>query len=139
MPDVLTPQQRSYCMSRIKGGDTKPEVQLRKALWRRGLRYRLRSKLMGRPDLVFPRHKVVIFVDGCFWHRCPKHFVRPRTNAARWERKLESNVSRDQRVSSALKIIGWRVIRVWEHEIRDDSERTAARLARLIRRGSEPL
>lgn len=135
MADVLTPRQRSYCMSRIRGRDTKPEVRLRKALWRRGLRYRLDSGLPGRPDFVFPRYKTAIFVDGCFWHLCPIHSVRPKTNAAMWKKKLESNVNRDRRVSADLVSLGWRVIRVWEHEVRRSPEKTAGRLARIIQRG----
>ena len=100
MSDVLSRAQRSYCMSRIRGRDTSPEVRLRKELWRRGLRYRLSSKLPGKPDLVFPACQTAVFVDGCFWHRCPQHFTAPRSNADFWRRKVDANVERDRRVGS---------------------------------------
>src|SRR5262245_58666688 len=87
--DVLTPAQRSRCMSHIKGKDTKPELLLRKALWRLGLRYRLHAKIPGRPDVVFPKAKVAVFIDGCQWHCCPIHFVRPKSNQEFWDRKFE--------------------------------------------------
>lgn len=133
MSDVLTPAQRSYCMSRIRGVDTQPEVRLRKALWRLGLRYRLRNRLPGKPDLVFRSLNTVVFVDGCFWHSCPKHSVMPKTNQDFWQAKLRGNVERDRRVSRQLRSLGWHVIRVWEHEVRADPERAAVRLLRKIR------
>ena len=84
--DVLTPSQRSYCMSRIRAQHTAPEMRLRAALFDLGLRYRLKSTLPGRPDIVFHRSRVVVFVDGCFWHCCPDHSTKPRTNAAFWRK-----------------------------------------------------
>lgn len=128
MTDVLTPSQRSRCMSRIRARDTEPEVLLRKILWKKGLRYRLGSNLEGHPDLVFPRYRTVVFVDGCFWHRCPKHAVRPKNNAIFWNKKLEANVARDKRVARKLRDLGWRVFRVWEHEVRNDATQAAERL-----------
>lgn len=133
MSDVLTPQQRSHCMSRIRGRDTKPEVRLRKALWRLGLRYRLNSKLPGRPDLVFPLYQTAMFVDGCFWHKCPQHAVMPKANRKFWQVKLNANVQRDHGVKRTLSKLGWRVIRVWEHELQKHSEQTANRLYGRIR------
>lgn len=120
MTDVLTGEQRSYNMSRIKGRDTKPELILRSALWSAGLRYRLKSKLPGHPDLVFPGRKVAVFVDGCFWHRCPEHFQLPKTQAEFWGNKIGLNVERDRKVTGQLKEMGWTVSRFWEHEIYDD-------------------
>lgn len=125
MADVLTPSQRSYCMSRIRGCDTQPEVRLRKALWHLGLRYRLKSSLPGKPDLVFRSYQVVVFVDGCFWHQCPRHAVAPRTNRAFWRRKLRANVERDRRINKELRRLGWRVLRVWEHSVILRPERSA--------------
>lgn len=99
MADVHTPGERSYNMSRIRSKDTKPEILLRKALWREGFRYKLKNKdLLGKPDLVFRKQKIVIFVDGCFWHRCPEHFIRPNNNADFWEQKIQTNVDRDKKV-----------------------------------------
>lgn len=118
MTDVLTKEQRSYCMSQIKGKDTKPEVLLRKTLWNLGYRYRLKSRLPGKPDIVFPSRHIVIFVDGCFWHKCPEHFQMPKSNRASWKSKIEANVARDRYVNNALKTMGWKVIRVWEHEVK---------------------
>lgn len=120
MADVLNKAQRSHCMSRIRGRDTKPELLLRKALWAAGMRYRLKSRLPGKPDIVFPGKRLAIFVDGCFWHGCPEHSQRPATNADFWEKKLSSNMQRDQKVNSELAAQGWRVLRFWEHEIKRD-------------------
>lgn len=85
--DVMTPEQRSRCMSHVRGKDTKPELLLRRALWKKGLRYRLFNKLPGRPDILFIRKRVAIFVDGCFWHGCPEHGTQPRSNADFWKKK----------------------------------------------------
>lgn len=120
MTDVLTEGQRSYCMSRIRGRDTKPEVTLRKALWGMGFRYRLKSKLPGKPDLVFPRYRTVVFIDGCFWHKCPVHFQMPKKNRQFWEDKISANVERDERVVKELTDQGWKVVRIWEHQVKDN-------------------
>jgi DNA mismatch endonuclease, patch repair protein len=133
MTDVLTPSQRSFCMSRIQGRDTSPELRLRRSLWRLGLRYSLRRNLPGKPDLTFPRHKAVLFVDGCFWHSCPEHSVRPRTNSAFWNAKLQANARRDREVNAKLAQLGWRVVRVWEHEVKDNVELAAVRSSKKIR------
>lgn len=133
MIDVMTSQQRKRCMANIRGRNTKPEVQLRKELWRRGLRYRLHAKIAGRPDLLFAKQKVAVFVDGCFWHRCDKHFSLPKTNIDFWQGKIRSNVDRDKRVTNDLRRLGWRVIRVWEHEVESDLQRLATRISRQLR------
>lgn len=124
--DVLTRSQRSHCMSRIRGRDTTPEVMLRKELWRLGLRYRIHHGLPGRPDIVFPSRRVVVFVDGCFWHRCPLHWKAPKTNAEFWERKIAWNQVRDERVNRDLEAAGWRVVRIWEHQVRAGARAAAA-------------
>ncbi|WP_418117932.1 very short patch repair endonuclease [Variovorax sp. 350MFTsu5.1] len=109
---------RSANMARIRGKDTGPEVALRQALWRSGLRYRLGMRIEGaRPDLVFPGARLVVFVDGCFWHGCPLHYVRPRSREDFWGLKLASNTDRDRRQTALLRSRGWRVIRIWEHEL----------------------
>ncbi|MCG7984689.1 MAG: very short patch repair endonuclease [Candidatus Thiodiazotropha lotti] len=107
-------------MSRNRGRDTKPEVTLRKALWGMGYRYRLKSKLHGKPDLVFPRYMTVVFIDGCFWHKCPLHFQMPKKNRQFWEEKIGSNVLRDKEVTTNLNSEGWNVVRIWEHDIKHD-------------------
>jgi DNA mismatch endonuclease (patch repair protein) len=120
VPDVLTPEQRSYNMSRIRWRDTGPEINLRKAIWSRGYRYRLRSVLPGHPDIVFPKQQVAVFVDGCFWHGCPEHSVKPQTNKAFWLKKIGGNIQRDKKINLLLQSDGWTVVRIWEHEIRQD-------------------
>jgi DNA mismatch endonuclease (patch repair protein) len=107
-------------MARVRGRDTAPELLLRRSLWQRGLRYRLQRRVNGcRPDLIFPRKKVAVFVDGCFWHGCPRHYTRPKTSRAFWQEKLRANVERDRRQTLALESIGWRVVRLWEHEVNE--------------------
>jgi DNA mismatch endonuclease (patch repair protein) len=104
-------------MSRMPRRDTQPELALRRELHRRGLRYRVApSGLPGRPDIVFGRAKVAVFVDGCFWHRCPEHAVAPKNNAAWWSQKLDRNVQRDREKDVALVDLGWTVLHIWEHE-----------------------
>lgn len=111
-------QKRSALMSRIRGRNTEPERILRSALWSTGLRYRLHHKTpAGRPDLVFPGSRVAVFIDGCFWHGCPAHYVRPRSRTRFWATKLRENVERDRRQTLELEAQGWRVCRFWEHEI----------------------
>lgn len=133
MADVMTPEQRRRCMAQVKSRDTGPEVRLRRALWAAGLRYRLRSGLQGKPDLVFPAARVAVFVDGCYWHSCPIHATRPKTRAAFWQEKLDQNVHRDRRVDAALGALGWRVLRVWEHEVERELDATVARIAVTVR------
>lgn len=132
--DVMTPAQRSRCMSRIRGKDTGPEMALRKALWAVGLRYRLHYKLPGKPDIVFPGKKVAVFVDGCFWHGCPEHGVQPKTRAEFWRAKISKNRERDRRVTSTLKSNGWVVVRIWEHEIEQNTRGAVSRIRELVTR-----
>lgn len=121
MPDVHTKKQRSYNMSMIKCRDTNPEISLRKLLFANGVRgYRINYKLKGKPDVVFPKQKLAVFVDGCFWHKCPKCFVEPRTNKVFWKEKINSNIKRDKDVNKQLKKMGWKIIRIWEHEIKNE-------------------
>lgn len=120
MADIVTPEKRSKMMAGIRGKNTKPELILRKALFRRGLRYRLHSKdLQGKPDLVFPRFRAVIFVHGCFWHQhnCPL-FRLPTTRQDFWKAKLDGNVARNMRQRQSLIETGWRVCVVWECSLR---------------------
>lgn len=107
--------------------DTSPELMLRSALHHRGLRYRVDHPVrvpgtrLIRPDIVFTRARLAIFVDGCFWHSCPEHGTLPKTNLAYWGPKLAGNVERDERITLALKRGGWRVLRIWEHVPVDDA------------------
>ena len=122
----MTPEQRSRNMAAIKGKDTKPEMIVRKYLFSHGLRFRVQvRKLPGTPDIVLPKYKTVIFVNGCFWHGhegC-KYFRLPKSNVEFWEDKIERNVARDVRNEAELKALGWRVIRIWECEIKTVAQR----------------
>ena len=136
MADVLTPQQRSYNMSRIRSKNTKPEEIMRKYLFSRGFRYRKNvSKLPGKPDIVLPKYKTIVFVNGCFWHKhegC-HYFVWPKNNADFWKKKIEGNVERDKYDYKLLKDLGWHVIVVWECELKSVCRQdTLARLAEKI-------
>lgn len=106
-------------MSQIRGRNTKPEIALRKALWARGLRYRVHYNLPGKPDLAFVGKKIAVFVDGCFWHGCQKHCINPKTNSEFWTKKIQGNIARDRNNDDRLQQAGWRVLRYWEHEIKD--------------------
>jgi DNA mismatch endonuclease (patch repair protein) len=123
-------------MARIRGSDTEPELLLRRALWQRGLRYRVGGKTpAGRPDLVFASRKIAIFIDGCFWHGCPDHYVRPRSRTEFWSAKLEENTSRDARQLATLEADGWLVFRVWEHEVFEALDDVADRIVTGIAAG----
>lgn len=114
-------KSKSEQMAGIRSRHTEPERALRSALWAKGLRYRLHAPTpAGRPDLVLPG-PTAVFVDGCFWHGCPRHYSRPRTREDFWAEKLRANVERDRRQTRALRSLGWRVLRVWEHELAEDA------------------
>ncbi len=118
MADTHSSKVRSYNMSRIRSVDSAPELKLRSELWQRGMRgYRLHKKIAGKPDIVFAKGKLAIFVDGCFWHHCPTCFVRPKSNNEYWDKKISRNVSRDVEVVRLLSDEGYRVIRLWEHDV----------------------
>lgn len=121
--DVHSPTQRSYNMSRIKGKNTKPEEIIRQLLWSHGYRYRLHSKdLPGKPDIVFPGRRKILFIHGCFWHKhdcC--HFKWPETNAEFWEKKITDNVARDSRNYGLLTESSWKYLVIWECETKTTS------------------
>lgn len=121
MADVHTPAQRSFNMSRIRGTDTKPEKVLRSLLHRAGLRFRKHvSSLPGKPDIVLPKHKAVVLVHGCYWHRHPgcRFATTPATNAPFWTEKFAGTVVRDRIAEQTLRDGGWRVFTVWECDMR---------------------
>lgn len=128
---------RSQQMARMKGKDTKPEKLLRSMLWARGLRYRVHARTpVGRPDIVFPGVRCAVFIDGCFWHGCPTHYVMPRTRHEFWAKKLADNVQRDRRQTLKLESEGWVVLRFWEHEVEDDLAGVCAAVEGAVRAGA---
>lgn len=157
MPDIFTKAQRSRLMARIRSrGNARTELALVQVFrahgitgWRRhvevrGRRGEARGKASRtsnfsrrtfrvRPDFVFRAARLAVFVDGCFWHGCPRHGTRPKGNAAFWRRKFAANIARDRRVDRALRRAGWRVLRIWEHALRPRQEgRLLARLRRAL-------
>ena len=132
--DVLNPKQRSYCMSRIKSKDTTPELIVRKIVHRLGFRFRLhRSDLPGCPDIVLPRHKKLIFVHGCWWHRhnCRNGKKTPKTRKAYWFPKLKGNKERHKKNRRRLQKQGWRVLTIWECQTRN-SEKLISKLKKFL-------
>jgi DNA mismatch endonuclease (patch repair protein) len=121
---------------------TKPEVRLRKALHARGMRYRVDAPLplpglRRRADLLFPKARVAVFVDGCYWHSCPEHGTKPKANAPWWSQKLAANVARDRETDQRLVAAGWLPVRVWEHEANGAVDAAADRLEAIIRERRE--
>lgn len=142
MADFLSPVERSERMSRIRGKNTQPELALRRVLHGLGLRYRLHGAgLPGKPDLVFPRYKAVVFVHGCFWHRHAGCSIAttPKSNTSFWVGKFEKNVARDARATAALRALGWKVFVTWECELASASkaQATGERLAQSLRGTAE--
>jgi len=136
MADVFTKAKRSQLMSRIRGRGSK-ETELALATLLRSARitgWRRHAALMGRPDFMFRQERVVVFVDGCFWHGCPKHSNLPTSNRSFWMKKLTSNQERDRLVTRTLRQRGWRVLRIWEHELtRKNQGRCLKRVIRALR------
>ncbi|WP_297730310.1 very short patch repair endonuclease [uncultured Maricaulis sp.] len=138
MTDIVDRKTRSRMMAGIGGKDTKPELVLRRALHARGLRYRLHTKnLPGKPDIVLPKHKAVIFVHGCFWHRHPgcRYATTPATRAEFWAEKFRGNVERDARILADVRSAGWRTAVVWECALKArDVDAVADRLSGWLHR-----
>ncbi|MEW5680294.1 very short patch repair endonuclease [Comamonas kerstersii] len=132
--DVHSPEQRTFNMSRIKGVNTKPEMLVRRWLWANGYRYRLHAReLPGKPDIVFRGSKAAIFVHGCFWHRhgC-RYATMPATKQDFWIKKFRQNTDRDKRNIQHLQMEGWRVLILWECEIKKDFERVEFKLREFL-------
>ncbi len=138
MADIFSKAKRSEIMSKISGKETKPEIIVRKYLFSQGFRYRKNDKkLPGKPDIVLPKYKTVIFVHGCFWHchkNCPKSAL-PTTNRAFWENKIRRNVERDKENQQKLKNLGWKIITVWQCRIKNKKlfEKTMKKVVEKIR------
>jgi DNA mismatch endonuclease, patch repair protein len=136
MSDTLTAERRSWNMSRIKSKDTKPEVFVRSKLHHAGLCFRLHDKLLpGKPDMVLKKYNAVIFVNGCFWHRhegCP-NATTPNTRREFWTEKFNRTMERDREQQEALKSLGWRVLCIWECELKRDAQWTISKIIKTLK------
>ncbi len=117
MADVHTKEQRSYNMSKIRASETKAELKLKPFFKVLGFIYQPKN-IPERPDFANKKEKIAVFVDGCFWHKCPKHYIAPEQNKEFWRNKIERNIERDKKVNRSLKKKGWKVIRIWECKLR---------------------
>lgn len=116
MTDNRTKLQRSHNMSKIKSTNTGPEIKIKKVMKTLGFSYQ--PKLYGHPDFADKKRKIIVFIDGCFWHKCPKHYIAPKSNLEFWKKKIKRNVKRDRAVTKKLRNEGWIVLRIWEHQIK---------------------
>lgn len=131
--DSISKSKRSAIMRLVKSNETALERAFRHQLWKRGVRYRKNNpSLFGKPDISIINKNVVVFVDSCFWHGCSKHARLPKSNENYWMNKIEKNKKRDVEVSNFYKIKGWKIIRVWEHQIKNSLEKTVESIASAI-------
>jgi DNA mismatch endonuclease (patch repair protein) len=141
MPDVFTKAERSAVMSRIRGrGNKATELALVQLFRRHNISgWRRQQPVFGKPDFIFRRERLALFVDGCFWHGCPRCYCRPKSNREFWDAKIARNRERDRKVSRELRRLGWRVIRVWEHDIAKQSDSCAQKLRAALKVSRLPL
>ena len=125
MADIFSKEKRSDIMSKVRHKDSKIEIEFRKKLWNAGFCYRKNStKYFGKPDLVLKSRKIVIFIDSCFWHGCKEHKPMPQSNKEFWMTKISRNIERDHDVTNHYENIGWRIIRIWEHDLKKNIDDT---------------
>lgn len=127
MADVFTKEKRSWIMSRIRSKDTKVENSLAKKLRESCIPFKRYPKILGNPDFIVGK-KTLIFVDGCFWHGCPRHYIEPKSKKKFWIKKIKNNISRDTKVRKELRKMGYKVIRLWEHQIENSVMRCIKRV-----------
>lgn len=133
MVDNINKEDRSELMKKVKSTSIMEE-KVRKALWIKGIRFRKNVKdLLGKPDIAIKKYKIVIFIDSCFWHACPLHGRKPKSNIEFWEKKLERNKKRDHEVNEYYLSKGWNIKRIWEHELKQDFHKCIEDLASFIR------
>ena len=138
MADIFSTAKRSEVMSRIRGSGNKDTEQALADIFRkhRIVGWRRKQPVFGKPDFVFPKLKLAVFVDGCFWHGCPQHATQPKNNAEFWRKKLSANKARDLIVNRTLRQAGWKVLRIWEHDLTQNKRgRLLKRLQRQIQGG----
>jgi DNA mismatch endonuclease, patch repair protein len=126
MADTISAEIRSKIMSQIRSKNTKPEIIFKKTL--KGSYIRYQPKVYGKPDFANKKRKIAIFIDGCFWHKCPECFKPPKSNKKYWIPKIQRNVQRDKQITRELKERGWKVYRFWEHEIMKNPDRCARKI-----------
>ncbi|WP_077330083.1 very short patch repair endonuclease [Virgibacillus siamensis] len=132
MSDRISKEARSRNMSAVKSV-SKLEDKISKDLWRKNLRYRRNEKsLYGRPDFSIKKYKIVVFIDSCFWHNCPIHGKIPKNNSGFWEKKLNRNVDRDKEVTDYYLSNGWNILRIWEHELKEDYEQAINKILAFV-------
>lgn len=131
MPDAFSKERRSQIMSKIRSKETKIELQFKELI--KGLRFQYQPKIKGKPDFALKKFKTVIFIDSCFWHKCPKHFRQPGSNRIYWTVKINRNVERAKEVDRQLKKEGWIVLRFWEHEIKENPKKCLSKIKRRMK------
>lgn len=130
--DNLSKEHRRKNMQNIHSKNTKIEVLVRSILHKQGYRFRIHTKIIGKPDITFPKNKVAIFIDSCFFHKCRYHYVQPKSNTSYWIPKIERNVERAHEVNNALKKQGWKILRIWEHQIKKDPQKYVNKIIELL-------
>lgn len=131
--DIHTKEQRSKNMKAIRSTGTSLERKVTNELWNRGYRFRKNfKKLMGAPDISIKKYKIVIFIDSCFWHSCPRHGSMPSSNIEYWEKKLQRNVKRDKIVNQYYEDLCWNILRIWEHDLKNNFEDTIMNIIHFI-------
>ena len=139
MPDTFSKEIRRKTMQAIKSKNTKLEKTVTRALWNKGIRFRRNvADLMGKPDIVIKKYKIVIFLDSCFWHGCELHFRVPETRKEYWQRKIERNRLRDSKISRYYVNHNWHILRIWEHELKQDFNKTLEKITDFINQFRKP-
>jgi len=128
MVDNLTKEQRSRTMSRIRSKWTQQEKRVHNYLNKMKVEHIMHPKIDGNPDIIFPRKKIAVFLHGCFWHKCQKHYKAPKSHAGYWLPKIQKTLERDKKNAKILKNKGWRVVRIWEHEMKYNLERAIEKI-----------
>lgn len=125
MTDTVTKEVRKKIMQSVRSTQTKLENRFSSSLWQKGLRYRKNVRdLPGKPDIAIKKYRAVIFIDSCFWHGCEMHFVPPKSNVEYWSQKIKSNIDRDKQVTKYYKENGWNILRIWEHQLKENYSQT---------------
>jgi DNA mismatch endonuclease (patch repair protein) len=130
MPDTFSKTKRGQIMSKIKSKNTNLEIDFKKLV--KGFRLRHQPKIFGNPDFASKKFRVAIFIDSCFWHKCPKHFRPPNSNKTYWDLKISRNVERAKKVNSFLKKDKWKIIHFWEHEIKRNPEKCLSKIKEVL-------